>query len=138
LQEQLLTLQPFFSFPKIALKNYCASTALLRLFSPRCAYLATHLDRLMSSQLLNQLQILAAHCQPRTKGVPVVVPAVMLNLGLAQRGQKPDSRTFDGKHQNIFVSLFAALFQFAHRRRLVLVAPMLPKRARNASAIVCR
>src|SRR5258708_7034966 len=62
----------------------------------------THLDRLVSSQLLDHLQVLAAHCEPRAKGVPIVVPAVMLNLRLAQSGQKPHSWTFNGEHQGIF------------------------------------
>jgi hypothetical protein len=57
-----------------------------------------HLDRLVPRKLLDDLQVLAAHRQPRAKRVAVVVPAIPRNFRLYERRRKPASRIADLEH----------------------------------------
>ena len=54
-----------------------------------------HLDCLVSCELLDHFHVFAAHGEPGTERVPVIVPAIAYNLRICHRRCKPVARTVE-------------------------------------------
>ena len=93
-------LEPAHSFMKGLLSQMCIPGA--------------HLNRLVSSELLNHLQVFSSHRQTRAECVSVVMPSVVDDLSVFHCRLEPILRIFNWEHQCVPTGRLLALRKLLH------------------------